>query len=1056
MCSEANVTNGIKTDKTVYSEDVNDTVDGNKDESNDTDTSGTQGMDRQPIPMKHPKVKQQNSGEKKKRKKRKKKKSNSITIENEASQTSRDGSAPKEVLNSSALKEVLKSSAPKEVLKSSAPKEVLKSSAPKEILKSSAPKEVLKSSALKEVLKSLAPKEVLKSSAPKELLKSSAPKEVLKSSAPKEDLKSSVIKEKMNLQCQDKQFEKFEQRNKIKTDLNENCEIPFNTCEHNVEGTDQINSFIMDQMGTTIICHVETAESEISLERTASQIAALEEFSCLESRENENLVKHIHRDDLNDKQQLTNGKESTNGEEVNDKIQQSTNGDEVNDKIQQSANGDEVNDKIQQSTNGDEVNDKVQQSTNGDEVNDKIQQSTNGDEVNDKVQQSTNGDEVNNTLQQMMNADQLRHAIHSDKINVKVNVTSTGNYFDGHDNQEETTTLKNGVHSNDIQSPTTNIDERNGKQWKAAQNVEEKKKKGKPLNELAETWHIMHPHTLILDESRQRLTEMYLLRQVMDKEVPANTNMDREKMPNTCNSVTLIKGDKTVHDNSELHKCNDLIDTDDNVTCKYDQIQEEKSVSHNSNTTVVDNGLNADPVFGEKQNKDIDEAEEKSNVGSSLAEDSQRTTHMQVDSILISPTRASSQHTKGPGNSMSESQLLVQLQEQHIAMTKLQAYAQEQKVESNLLTTALRRKLRQKETKLKSVQAQYEQQMMSVLSRLLFLEGHLQREHKQMSEILQEKDDIIRRQKAAITDLTEKNDGLLKALKESHGYSEDNGLIKLENIVVNQNGSIPIQDHGNKVILRAPKSKNGEKTPSKVRFSAMKEILRRHKSSLELYHGDRLETLDEGGLRYGSQENLVTKNDVRNFDRKERCRSLVDYPYGLRDVDEHHNESPDSCFGDSSEGFPNDSKNSSSSSLVNISERLATMSGKPSSKSMPSYGFNELSKSRSVPHALPTVAENDTGNTNLKERPLSLSSVELLVKDAQPSSNSSSTTSLNNVGQPAPSPSNASPPSESNPFKSFKNVFKRRGSKKKKSPIAENQESNSEALKQHFKKFNLS
>uniref|UniRef100_A0A2C9L6R1 Uncharacterized protein n=1 Tax=Biomphalaria glabrata TaxID=6526 RepID=A0A2C9L6R1_BIOGL len=410
----------------------------------------------------------------------------------------------------------------------------------------------------------------------------------------------------------------------------------------------------------------------------------------------------------------------------------------------------------------------------------------------------------------------------------------------------------------------------------------------------------------------------------------------------------------------------------------------------------------------------------------------------------------------GPGNSMSESQLMVQLQEQHIAMTKLQAYAQEQKVESNLLTTALRRKLRQKETKLKSVQAQYEQQMMSVLSRLLFLEGHLQREHKQMSEILQEKDDIIRRQKAAITDLTEKNDGLLKALKESHGYSEDNGLIKLENIVVNQNGSIPIQDHGNKVILRAPKSKNGEKTPSKVRFSAMKERLRRHKSSLELYHGDRLETLDEGGLRYGSQENLVTKNDVRNFDRKERCRSLVDYPYGLRDVDEHHNESPDSCFGDSTEGFPNDSKNSSSSSLVNISERLATMSGKPSSKSMPSYGFNELSKSRSVPHALPTVAENDTGNTNLKERPLSLPSVELLVKDVPPSSNSSSTTSLNNVGQPAPSPSNASPPSESNPFKSFKNVFKRRGSKKKKSPIAENQESNSEALKQHFKKFNLS
>ncbi|KAH9490728.1 hypothetical protein Btru_035354 [Bulinus truncatus] len=405
-----------------------------------------------------------------------------------------------------------------------------------------------------------------------------------------------------------------------------------------------------------------------------------------------------------------------------------------------------------------------------------------------------------------------------------------------------------------------------------------------------------------------------------------------------------------------------------------------------------------------------------------------------------------------PGSIISETQMMTHPQEQQAAMTRLQVYIQTQKIEANLKQTSLRAKLRKKESEVKMIQAKYEQQMTSFLSRLLFIEGHLQREHKHMSDILQDKDDIIRRQKAAIADLTQKNDRLLKALKESHGYSEENGLVKPENIVFQQNGLIPIQDHGNKVILRAPKSKNGDKTTSKVRFSAMKERLRRHKSSLELYHGDRLGTLDEAGLRYGSQENLVTQNGhSKDFDRKERCRSLVDYPYGLRDVCEHHNESPDSCFGD----FPhNDSISLSTSSLIDIGEKSCTSTGKP----LASYGFNELSKSRSVPHALPTVAENDSGNINLKERPLSLPSVELLAKDIQAVSTNSSNASLSGSKSslPPPSPTNSSPPSESNPFKSIKNVFKRRGSKKKKSGITGNQESNSETLKQHFKKFNLS
>ncbi|CAL1533043.1 unnamed protein product [Lymnaea stagnalis] len=415
---------------------------------------------------------------------------------------------------------------------------------------------------------------------------------------------------------------------------------------------------------------------------------------------------------------------------------------------------------------------------------------------------------------------------------------------------------------------------------------------------------------------------------------------------------------------------------------------------------------------------------------------------------------------------MTEDQLRKQNSDTLEAMTRLQALAVEQKVQANLAMTSLRTKLRRRDNELKLIKSQNEQQMLSVLSRLLFLEGHMQKEHKEIVEILQDKDDVIRRQKAAIADLTQKNERLLQRLRETHGYAGDNGLTKPDNLIVNQAENISIQDHGNKVILRGSKLKNGEKIPSKVRFSAMKERLKRHKSSLELYQSEPLETLVEGGIRYGSQESLVTQNGrPKDFDRKERCRSLMDYPFGLRDVYEHHNESPDSCFGDefnSPDISHTDSVSSSTSSLVNIGERNGSggsVVGRPGNRPMMSYGFNELSKSRSVPHALPTVSENDTGSTNFKERPLSLPSVELLAKNLAPSSAGDNTsTKGTKTSLPPPSPTNSSPPSESSAFKSFKNVFKRRGSKKKKSGtgIADGQDSNTETLKQHFKKYNLS
>ncbi|XP_059151434.1 uncharacterized protein LOC131937808 [Physella acuta] len=433
---------------------------------------------------------------------------------------------------------------------------------------------------------------------------------------------------------------------------------------------------------------------------------------------------------------------------------------------------------------------------------------------------------------------------------------------------------------------------------------------------------------------------------------------------------------------------------------------------------------------------------EKTHIGFSSVDSSQGSNVDQTENgLLVGRNEVSPQ--------LMIDRLQAQLHIQTEAMTRLQAHAHAQQAEANVLTTSLRARLRRRDNEMKKLQAQHEQLMRQFLSRVLLLEGQIKREHGEILELLQDKDDVIRRQKAAIEDLAEKNDRLLQVI--SQGYATDNGVTKAEH---QEPGDVSIRDHGNKVVLRGNKTKNVEKVSSKVRFSAMKERLRRHKSSLELYSSAPLEPLDEGGLRYSSQENLVGRNSsLRNFERKERCRSLVDYPFGLRDVDENQQESPDSCFGDeiNSPDLPN-SVHSSTSSLVNMGDRS---NHRPSS-----YGFNELSKSRSVPHALPTVSEHVS--KSFRERPHSLPSVDLLAKDVPtvPSSSAPSATS-GNTPTPAPATPSQSPPkssSESNPFQSIKNVFKRRGSKKKKAGISGSQDVNkehSETLKQHFKKYNL-
>lgn len=426
-----------------------------------------------------------------------------------------------------------------------------------------------------------------------------------------------------------------------------------------------------------------------------------------------------------------------------------------------------------------------------------------------------------------------------------------------------------------------------------------------------------------------------------------------------------------------------------------------------------------------------------------------------IELVFSRPQTTSSTH-------MTVEQLQQQLQEQHSAMTRLQTHAQLQQVKANLLTTSLRAKLRRKEQELRLMRSEHEQQISAVLSHLLFLEGHIQKEQNQVLDILHDKDEIILRQKAEIGELRAQNNRYIEALKDRQGYPPDNGLVKQLSRLAHPDEPALVPDNENKVILRGNKNKQCEKLPAnwhKVRFSEMKDRLRRHKSSLELYQHEPLETLVESNLKFGSQENLTAAEGAdQSKSRREKCQSLIDYPRIQGDLDNRLTESADGQFEDFNS--PVISRHDSTSSLVFFDERTAKQNGELSTSL--AFGFNELSKSRSVPHALPTVSENDSSASSFKLRPKFLPSLEISSKN-NPSTTTTTTiapatisasSSMINLS-PHRTQTTASSPTESNPFKSFKNVFKRKGSKKKKSVPSSSSKDQKEAVKQQFNKYDL-
>ncbi|XP_050417694.1 uncharacterized protein PF3D7_1120000 isoform X2 [Patella vulgata] len=362
----------------------------------------------------------------------------------------------------------------------------------------------------------------------------------------------------------------------------------------------------------------------------------------------------------------------------------------------------------------------------------------------------------------------------------------------------------------------------------------------------------------------------------------------------------------------------------------------------------------------------------------------------------------------------------IELLKQEVKSTKeilqqSQSHLYRHQIHTNLTVTSLQAQLRKKELEMKSKQVGHDHQISAIISRLFLLEGQLRREQKQILGLLELKETVIDRQSAKIEDLSARNDKLSIALKLHN--NGNNGLIQTINKSTND---LSPTTHKSFKEKESPKN-------IKLRWGTMRDKLRRHKSSFELHTPDRLETLEEGTFRYGSQENLSSVQR-RMVDRKERCRSIAEYPQGL-------GQSPLLELPDE-----NDFQKCDSAEALSVN----TESNEES--------FTNSSDDNS--HII------DPNSTDIRDHSVSIGNSQNEQKDQNIH------TSVENlkVEKPSVQPSRNIPsptPSESNPFKSIKTMLKRKGSKlrnKKQRAVSLPQGTTpeqNESVKKHFKKFDM-
>ncbi|XP_076455090.1 uncharacterized protein LOC143289813 isoform X2 [Babylonia areolata] len=468
-----------------------------------------------------------------------------------------------------------------------------------------------------------------------------------------------------------------------------------------------------------------------------------------------------------------------------------------------------------------------------------------------------------------------------------------------------------------------------------------------------------------------------------------------------------------------------------------------------------------------------------------------------------------------------------EVRSQTSSVHRLQQALFDQKVRSNTALLALRSHLSRSCRRHRHLQRQNQQRLADTLSQLLLLEGRIRQEQRQVLQLLHDKDDVIQRQKAALTDLGAQNDKLMALLTQVPGYSLRADLAQMGD------GEVGLEEREPQVVMRH-KDKDSR---HKVHFrSSLKDTLKRHKSSQELHRPRSMETLldarhcnsqeylSDGGLlpsstnrkrhdsdnahndskgdqgekpseaakgqgsskvqegskgREGSKREKGKKS--RQKDRQEKCQSLVEQSsrlLGLPEVPSDRERERDGfslsvpLFRSGRTHSPSRPKRDhspcpapnphSQDSLNSDDEETAHLSHNDRQ-------YGELAKASSMPLTLTLGSEvSAVEGSSQTPRPRSLPWEELGLHEDPLSmeaagvsgvSMNPSPTTLVPPGHPDPlTCSNAAgAPSDSSPFQSLKNVFKRRSTKQrsKKRPVSMGQAPSQEfhsALKEHFKK----
>ena len=364
---------------------------------------------------------------------------------------------------------------------------------------------------------------------------------------------------------------------------------------------------------------------------------------------------------------------------------------------------------------------------------------------------------------------------------------------------------------------------------------------------------------------------------------------------------------------------------------------------------------------------------------------------------------------------------------------ELQTKLVSQQCHSNSLVTSLRIQIRKSEEALHKQRMLNDRQLGEVLAHLVFLEGKLKREQAHVRLEVKNKDELIRKQKYEIEDLTLKNERLVHAVKEHYARNSKNGV------------SV---DHPDKKYNEntVPPSPSPSVKHKKGAFNSVKEKLwKHHRSSFDLTEGQgSMYSNLKDGRQYSSQENLSTLGKKKRESRESRdkkCKSIAGYP----------DHSLDGLIPEEVEISTFDPP---PHWLKQNSESEASNQTSPSTNGYHDHNPGHLDVSPGSmmsATSMPILSEQNAASP-AKERPHSISSIESLSKKSAISSPTSKSATTSPVQQTATI--------DSNPFKNLKTILKRKGSKSKKQKRSVSMSQNTnhehqETMKRHFEKYEM-